>query len=93
MMRLIWNIEVSYKVLKSLFWKPIDWDWEKVDAEWKIDTKWGECRIYNYKDWVNYCWKKEWTPKTKITDWHIWWTQEIQFYYILSKIREFQVYN
>jgi len=88
---LIWGIDIDYNTLKKMFWNPTDWDWYKTDAEWKIDSKWWPIYIYNYKDGINYNWIKEWIPKTKIRDWHIWWDSEIQLYYILSKIREYQV--
>ena len=69
-----WCIDTSYFKLRKIFWKPmISLEAYKTDVEWVILFEdWVSGCIYNYKTWKNYCWK-EWLPKSKITEWHIWW--------------------
>ncbi len=42
----------------------------KTDAQWYIETPFGICTIYNYKDGKNYCGKNGLALKD-ITNWHL----------------------
>lgn len=65
-------IDITYKELVKKLGSPSDGDGYKTDAEWFIEFEDGTCAsIYNYKDGISYNGKREGTPKTKITEWHI----------------------
>ena len=76
MSHLIWYIDIFYDELVKLFGQSLETDGYKVDAGWEIKTPRWEFYIYNYKNWVNYCWEEEWIPTKEIRDWHIWWDKD-----------------
>lgn len=65
------NITAWYWDLVRVFGKPDTFDGYKVDAHWVVQEGDVIATVYNYKDGINYLGRKDGTPKTRITDWHI----------------------
>ena len=68
---LVGEVKATYAELRSLFGKPLDWECDKVDAQWIVEFSDGTiATIYNWKDGVAYLGEAG-LPVKKITDWHV----------------------
>jgi len=68
---LVGKVKATYAELRSLFGKPLDWECDKVDAQWIVEFSDGTiATVYNWKDGMAYL-GEDGLPIKKITDWHV----------------------